>query len=406
VTKTITDVDIAERQAFVLRVGELLHRYGTPSHRLEQVMSRISDSLGIQATYLYTPTALLVSFDGPGLERTKVLRVVAGEADLGKLFDFDDALEKLEDGTASLGQTLERVERVAAAPPRYGIVVTGLACGVASACATVFFGGGASEVGVAALLGICLFLLGRWLRRFPETGNLLEALAGFIAAMGSLCVAAFVTPIDDRLATLGAVIVLLPGLAFTVAMTELASRHLSSGVARLAGAGVVFLTLAVGVALAWRLGANLRPAMPLALPLPAASFWPALIAAPVAFAIQLRARRRQWPIICAVAWSGFVTAKWGLWQLGPEFGAFAGALVIGGLSNLYARLRDRPAMVPQVPSVLILVPGSIGYQSVTAFLDRDVLAGIEFAFSMTMIAVSIAGGLLAANAIVPPRRVL
>jgi uncharacterized membrane protein YjjP (DUF1212 family) len=400
------DQPIVDRQEFLLRVAELLHRHGTPSHRLERVMTRISQQLGIDASYLYTPTALLVSFDGPGAERTKLLRVDAGEADLGKLFEFDDALEDLDHRRADLAAVRARIESIASAPPRYSAMLSTFAAGLASACATVFCGGGAYEVAVAGCLGLSIFLLGRWLARFPQTGNLLEAVAGFSAALISIVFSALVIPIDDRLTTLGAIIILLPGLMFTVAMTELATRHLSSGVARLAGSGVVFLTLAVGIALAWRVGAGLRPAPIPAVPLPPWGLWMALGVSPFAFAILYQARRRQWPVICLVAWTGFLAAQAGAQRFGPEIGPFVGALVIGAFSNLYARLRDRPAMVPQIPAILILVPGSIGFRSVAAFLENNALAGLELAFSMFLVAVSIAGGLLAANALVPPRRVL
>ena len=50
-------------------------------------------------------------------------------------------------------------------------------------------------------------------------------------------------------ASLAGVITLLPGLTTTVAMTELASRHLSSGSARLSSAFIVFAAMTFGVAL-------------------------------------------------------------------------------------------------------------------------------------------------------------
>jgi len=393
------------RRAFLLRVAELLHRHGTPSHRLERVMTGVSQRLGIEASYLYTPTALLVAFEKPE-PQTRLLRVEAGPVDLGKLYEFDEALERLDDGHATLEETRERVEVIAAAGRRYGFFPSLMACCVASAAATVFFHGGWKEVLLAAILGSMVMLLERLVGKLRRTGYMLEALAGFFAASVSLIVAATLIPLDDRLATMGALIILFPGFSFTVAMTELATRHLSSGVARLAGAGVIFLTLAVGVSLAWRLGQDLRPAVPVILPLPFWSEWIALACAPFAFAILLQARRRQWPVICLVAWCGYVVARLGTAWMGVEFGAFSGALVIGALSNLYARLRDHPAMIPQVPAVLTLVPGSIGFRSVTAFIDQNAVAGVEFAFSMSIIAISIVGGLLAANAVVPPRRSL
>jgi uncharacterized membrane protein YjjB (DUF3815 family) len=81
-------------------------------------------------------------------------------------------------------------------------------------------------------------------------------------------------------------------------------------------------------------------------------------------------------------------------------------LAVGCGSNLYARLRDLPAMVPQTPGMLILVPGSLGYRSLSALLEQQTVQGVQFGFTMVLIAVSLVGGLLVSNAIIPPKRIL
>jgi uncharacterized membrane protein YjjB (DUF3815 family) len=124
------------------------------------------------------------------------------------------------------------------------------------------------------------------------------------------------------------------------------------------------------------------------------------------FAVIFCARWRQWPAILIVSIAGFAASLFGgnLW--GIEVGAALGALAVGCGSNLYARLRDRPALVTLTPGILALVPGSLGYRSLTAFLDNDTIAGIDFAFQMIIVAVSLVGGILTANALIPPRRIL
>ena len=89
-----------------------------------------------------------------------------------------------------------------------------------------------------------------------------------------------------------------------------------------------------------------------------------------------------------------------------EVGAFGGAVVVGVGSNLYARLRDRPALVPLTPGIIVLDPGSLGYRSLTAFLDRETMAGVDFAFGMVIVAAALVGGILTANVVMPPRRIL
>ena len=60
-------------------------------------------------------------------------------------------------------------------------------------------------------------------------------------------------PFATPTATLAGLIVLIPGFMLTIAIRELSTRHLASGTARLAGAGITFLGIIFGVALGNRL---------------------------------------------------------------------------------------------------------------------------------------------------------
>ena len=63
-------------------------------------------------------------------------------------------------------------------------------------------------------------------------------------------------------------------------------------------------------------------------------------------------------------------------------------------------------MITQTPGLLILVPGAIGYKSLTALVENDTMRGVELAFSMSIIGVALVGGLLLANQLVSPKRIL
>jgi uncharacterized membrane protein YjjB (DUF3815 family) len=84
---------------------------------------------------------------------------------------------------------------------------------------------------------------------------------------------------------------------------------------------------------------------------------------------------------------------------------FVAAFAVGIASSAYERWRRRPAPVVLVPGILLLVPGSIGYRSVSSLMDRDTLAGIDTAFTMIITAVALVAGLLIAGVVAPePRR--
>ena len=128
--------------------------------------------------------------------------------------------------------------------------------------------------------------------------------------------------------------------------------------------------------------------------------------APLAFGIILEARPRELGVVFATGVAGYLAGRWGSGALGADLGPFVGAFVVGLGSNLYARVCDRPSSVPSTPGILLLVPGSLGYRSLTSFLNREALVGVEWAFQTGLVAVSLVGGLLAANVVLPPRRVL
>ncbi|MBC8058462.1 MAG: threonine/serine exporter family protein, partial [Rhizobiales bacterium] len=134
--------------------------------------------------------------------------------------------------------------------------------------------------------------------------------------------------------------------------------------------------------------------------------WVALVAAPLAFTVLLRARPNDVGWIMLASGLSFSGARVGASLLGPELGVFVGALVIGAGANLYTRALRRPAAVPLVPGILLLVPGSVGYGSFIKFIERDVISGIETAFAMILVAVALVTGLLMANVVVPPRKIL
>ncbi|MEM1082269.1 MAG: threonine/serine exporter family protein, partial [Pseudomonadota bacterium] len=71
--------------------------------------------------------------------------------------------------------------------------------------------------------------------------------------------------------------------------------------------------------------------------------------------------------------------------------------------NLFARWSSRPGSIMHLPGLILLVPGSIGLQSLTALLDQNVISGIETAFLAGMVAVALTTGMILASVLIPPK---
>jgi uncharacterized membrane protein YjjB (DUF3815 family) len=190
-------------------------------------------------------------------------------------------------------------------------------------------------------------------------------------------------------------------------MTELATRNLVSGTARLMSALIVLLELALGVALGERLAGALWQLAPHApVGLPAWTEWLAFVAGSLGMVIVCQAERRATGWILGTSLVAYAASNYGADLLGADLGVLVGALALGIAANLYARVLDRPQQVVLVPAVILLVPGSMGFRGISSLLDRNTLSGIETTFATFVVAMAIVAGLLIANALVSPRRVL
>ena len=396
---------IDQRIAFILRMARAMHQCGYASQRLEESLMAAAQRLGLEAQFFSTPTSIFASFGSETDQRTYLLRVQPGATDLGKLAKVDDVTLRVIRAELTPAAGADALTRILDARTGVGPALTTLAYGFTSAGAARFFGGGMNEIAVAGTIGIASGLLAIVTRRIERAQRLFEPAAAFLAAVIAT-VAAQMAPVAVMVSIMAGLISLVPGLTLTTAMSELATRHLVAGTARLASAMLLFLSIIFGVALGRQLTALAVGPPPGVEPMPL-PFWTegvALLAAPFGFALLLRAEARDFLHIALAGWLAYTASRLASTVLGPELGAFVGAFAVGMASNVFAVVRDRPMHITLAPGTLLLVPGSFGFQSAAALLEREVISGVDTAFKMAFIATALVSGLLAANVIGPRRK--
>ncbi len=396
---------LQESRDFVLKLGRGLHAYGYSAHRLEDALAEVCRRLELPGQFFSMPTALFASFGEDEAHQTFQIRVEPGQVDLGRLARLDEVRGQVAHGVLSPAEGSASIDALMAAPTPYGPVATTIASALASGSACRFFGGGMREVVATTVIGFLIGLppLVRW-RAHAGTG-VYEATAAALAGFAAVVAAALFPLLSPYLTTLGGLIILVPGFAVTLGFIELATRNLVAGTARLAGAALTFLAIGFGAAVGARTAERVFGPAPVVAPSPMSAWtlWVALLVAPVAFAVPFRADKRDLPWIVAAAIAAFFGLRAGNVLLGPQLGAFLGATVVAAFGNAYNRIVARPTAVVVVPGLLMLVPGSLGFQSLSALLGQETIPGVEAAFRMILVAVSLAMGLLTANAVLPAR---
>src|SRR4029079_17577487 len=215
---------------------------------------------------------------------------------------------------------MAQIQRIVAAPSPYSPSLVTLAFGVLSGTVCQFLGGGWREIIVATVLGLGLGLFALLAERHARLSRVFETLAAFLVSAAALGLARLVGPLSVFVATLSGLIVLMPGVLLTTAITELATRHLASGTLRMSSAFMTLLGIVFGVALGTRLGAAIF-GVPIGHAAETLPGWTAIVAVPLASAssaVILRADPRDAPWIVAAGVLGGASGRLRAHTAGPQ----------------------------------------------------------------------------------------
>lgn len=390
----------------VLRLGRAFLEIGMPAHRIEAAMHIVARKLGLGGEFFTTPTAFFAALGDGTRQRTLMVRAHPGQVSLARLSDLSEIIEGLDADRLSVRQAADRVEALLARPVRWPGWVEALAFGLYSTSVACLFRANWHEIACAGGIGVLVGLMGAIVARREPAARVFEPFGAAVAAFAATLLASRLPGVSPVLITLAGIIVLVPGLGFTLSIRELATGQLVSGASRMAGALAVFLTLTFGVALGSFLGHALVevPGLPRGVAAPGWTRYAALVSAALAFVVLFRARPRDagWILLAGVL--GVEGGEVGRALLGQQLGPFLGGLAVGLGGNLFSRLGGRPAATIQFPGLILLVPGSIGLSGLTTMAQADFMAGVQTAFTATMIGVALITGLLLSSLIVPPRR--
>lgn len=413
-TRLVAPAQTSQSEELVVALATALHRCGTASHELEEQMTEIAGALRVQAQFFVTPTAMFIQLGRGPLSETRLVRLDPPGTDLGRTRRVARLVQDLLDAKLRPEHALHELEEIEGAAPPYSPALTAVAFAVVAMSAARLFGGALPELCIAGLVGTCVGAITVVAPRLrASVTRLFEPVAAFVAAFVATLLCARLDA-DPLLVTLTSLIVLLPGLSMTQAMSELSVRNLASGTARLMGAATVLLMIAFGVALGrglatplaahWVELVGVAPTSLHAIALPAWSEWIALCLTSVALIVLLNADLRDAPLVFAAVCIAVWGERLGSSALGPQLGASLAALSLGLFANATGRLTARPPAIYLIPGLLLLVPGSLGLRSLDAMLDHELMAGLEAAFATVLVAVSLVAGLLVANAALSPSR--
>lgn len=247
-------------QEKLLKLGvELGHRLmdsGAEIYRVEESVARLLRAYGQTAQVFAIPSCLIVGIETPdGQTLTKMQRIGAHGTDIEMLELCNDLCRKLCREPVPVDEALARLKELDGQRRRLSDSMVLLGYVAAAAFFALFFGGGLGDAlcaGIAGLVtGLCV-MNGR-----SHFGSNIFFRTFISAACGSFVAMVLVRMgLGSNLwaATIGTLMVLVPGMALTNAMREIMAGDIISGVTRTAEVLLVATAIALGAALPLVLG--------------------------------------------------------------------------------------------------------------------------------------------------------
>ncbi|CAB9513857.1 Protein of unknown function (DUF1212) [Seminavis robusta] len=406
---TQNEVDLSSTTQFCIRIGQAAFLYGSPGTNVERFLEHIMKQYGFYGMFRSTQSELFCSVAESETETPQTTMVpIVCALDMYKLALLADLANKVLSEEVTQKASLIELDKIAKTRKLWGNPVINATRVVAGAAIANLLGGSWWDILISGC-GSCVCSLTVMI--LPKIGNhgafaqYIQFVAAFVTASFANLVKLGLADLNVLICTTSAIITLTPGFKVSVGVAEIVSDRIVSGLAKLAKGFIVLLWLVVG---AW-LGisfidavANVPSNENKTVPLPMA--WHALFV-PLAcvcliFVFQVGTRDAPWALLIEGVTYG---SNYGFSKLKDKnLGVFLSTVVLVVIANGWAKLMNRPASLVLVPSLVLQVSGSIGFQGLFHVIEGQAELGTAQFEQMLIIALMIVVGLLAGNTVLPP----
>lgn len=395
----------AELLEFLLLYSKLYLASGGPTSRLEESLVQIAARQGHNAEIFATPTGVFITLQDLARKqepRTSLARLRDAGTDLGRLCKLEHVYTDLVEGRLSVHAAFETIRHPIIARPLYRNWHSGLAAfGFGVVISFLSY----QRIPAALVSGLITATVwaasGFYLKRYLNNPLFTDFVGTFLTLVLAAVAHGYLAPLSLEAYALGGVVMLVPGLQLTTAISELAEQNLVSGTAKFMQASMSLLALGLAYLLFQQLAFSLELRNAL-LPVAAArpSTWisgPSILASVFCFSVILKVPPK------AVAWATLTGgAGWMALQgisatRAEAAGPFLASVIVGVLSLTFGRMFRQPSQVYSVPGIVAMLPGMLALTSFRYFATGDQNSGIAFSFKVAITAASIVFGLMSAR---------
>ncbi len=393
-------VDADELLRTALDVAEHTLRCGGDVRRVEETIIRICTAFGAAHTEAFTITSVIVaSVRMPDGSHSQQMRRVYGNSNnLSTLETINSISRSLCERQITLAEARDAVKE-ARRKMAYPLWVYYLGAVFAAGGFAVFFGGSLMDALAAALCGIVVTWLDRHI--FSNKNQIaVTALSSFIAGLfAALLVFGGVGDNVEKV-MIGAIMLLIPGVALSVSLQDLFSGELLSGTLRFVHAILLALSVALGFALSMVVFRGQLPTVESCLQPSDLTVLLTGVLGTVGFSLVFSTKPHHLPF-CAL--SGLLSCLLYLlalkyWSCGIFLSNMIGAAAGGLFSYICSRVRKAPRNIFIIAAMIPLVPGSGLYYTMSSIVAKNMEQAFHYLTVTLQTAVGISAGFLLVTA--------
>lgn len=231
--------------------GEILLASGAEIFRVDETMCRIARAYqceGLEPFVLSNGIFLTSGGAGGAPYRAKVRHIPLGGSRLDRIDAVNQLSREIEQGLHSPAGALEVLRGIRTSPPKPAWLQI-LASGMGSGAFCFLFGGSPADAAAACVAGLALYVYFLFVARGRLSKIALNISGGALVSLVSILLVRLGLGTRLDMVTVGAIIPLLPGVAFTNAIRDIADEDYISGTVRLLDVALVVVCAAFGVGL-------------------------------------------------------------------------------------------------------------------------------------------------------------
>lgn len=335
---------------------------GAETFRVEESISRCLSTYGVKADVFAIPNYLVVSIiteDGQPI--TRMRRIGAHGNNLDAVEKFSNLSRAICNRIPAPSDGLQWMDLVRSMISHYTVPMLYLGYFLAAAGYGLFFGGSLSDGICAGMCGMLVGLVNRFLEKRKANSFFQTIASAFLMAMLAYSLGTWGGTKNPDAVTIGALMLLVPGLLFTNAMRDIIYGDTNSGINRIVQVFLIAAAIVLGTASAWNVATYLWGTPVSVSAIPYGLFAQCFFAFIGCFGFSILFNiHGKGMILCALggalAWAVYLTA---VEISGSEItGYFWSALFSSHYSEIMARLRKYPAISYLVISIFPMIPGA------------------------------------------------